>query len=135
MNIYDKDDGFRIFSLQEANLVLPDVIKITAIAAESLEDAKIRMKSEEIDDNVLAQRKFEKETSGILKEWAQEITALGIYPKGYFTVDFKSGIPDTLFCWTYGEEVISHTHKIFESFKDRLPIRKNITPGFEDSLN
>ncbi len=135
MNIYDKDDGFRIFSLVEANLVLPDVIKITAIAADSLEDAKMRMKSEGIDDNVLAQRRLEEDTSVILEEWAQEIMALGIYPKGYFTVDFKSRIPDTLFCWTYGEEVISHTHKIFESFKDRLPIRKNIIPGFEDSLN
>ena len=135
MNLYDKDDGFRIFSLEEANLVLPDVIKITAIAAESLEDAKMRLKSEEIEDKVLAQRKFEKETSEILKEWAQEIAALGIYPKGYFTVDFKSPIPDTLFCWGYGEEVISHTHKIFESFKDRAPIRNNVLPGFEDSLN
>jgi len=135
MNIYDKDDGFRIFSFEEANLVLPDVIKITAIAADSLEDAKMRMKSEKIDDNVRAQRKFEKETSVIFEEWAQEIMALGIYPKGYFTVDFKSPIPDTLFCWTYGEEVISHTHKIFESFKDRLPIRNNVLPGFEDSLN
>ena len=135
MNLYDKDDGFRIFSLEEANLVLPDVIKITEIAADSLEDAKMRMKSEGIDDNVLAQRRFEEDTSVILEEWAQEIMALGIYPKGYFTVDFKSGIPDTLFCWTYGEEVISHTHKIFESFKDRLPIRNNVVPGFEDSLN
>lgn len=135
MNHYDRDDGFRIFSLQEANLVLPDVIKITAIAAESLEDAKMRMKSEEIDDNALAQRKFEKETAAILKEWSQEISALGIYPKGFFTVDFKSPIPDTLFCWGYGEEVISHTHKIFETFKDRMPIRNNLLPGFEDLLN
>jgi len=135
MNLYDRDDGFRIFSLQEANLVLPDVIKITAIAAESLEDAKMRMKSEEIDDNALAQRKFEKETAAILKEWSQEISALGIYPKGFFTVDFKSPIPDTLFCWGYGEEVISHTHKIFETFKDRMPIRNNLLPGFEDLLN
>lgn len=135
MNLYDKDDGFRIFSLQEANLVLPNVIKITAIAAESLEDAKVRMKSEEIDDNVFAQRKFEKETSAILGEWAQEITALGIYPKGCFTVDFKSPIPDTLFCWGYGEKVISHTHKTFESFKERKPIRNNLLPGFEDLLN
>ena len=135
MNIYDKDDGFRIFSLVEANLVLPDVIKITAIAADSLEDAKMRMKSEGIDDNVLAQRRLEEDTSVILEEWAQEIMALGIYPKGYFTVDFKSRIPDTLFCWTYGEEVITHTHKIFESFKDRVPVRNNVLPGFEDSLN
>lgn len=135
MNLYDRDDGFRIFSLQEANLLLPDVIKITAIAAESLEDAKMRMKSEEIDDNALAQRKFEKETAAILKEWSQEISALGIYPKGYFSVDFKSPIPDTLFCWGYGEEVISHTHKIFETFKDRMPIRNNLLPGFEDLLN
>ena len=135
MNIYDRDDGFHVFTLEEANAVLPDVIKITKIAVDSLADAKMRMKSEEIDDRVLAQRRFEEDTSVILEEWAQEIMALGIYPKGQFTVDFKSRIPDTLFCWTYGEEVITHTHKIFESFKDRVPVRKNVLPGFEDSLN
>lgn len=135
MNLYDKDDGFHIFTLEEANLVLPDVINITEIAVSSLEDARMRLKSEEIDDNVMAHQRFEEETSVILEEWAQEIMALGIYPKGYFTVDFKSPIPDTLFCWTFGEEVISHTHKIHENFKDRVPIRNNVPPGFEDSLN
>ena len=135
MNIYDRDDGFHVFTLEKANALLPDVIKITEIALDSLEDAKMRMKSEETDDRVLAQRRFEEDTSVILEEWAQEIMALGIYPKGQFTVDFKSRIPDTLFCWTYGEEVITHTHKIFESFKDRVPVRNNVLPGFEDSLN
>ncbi len=135
MNIYDRDDGFHVFTLEKANALLPDVIKITEIALDSLEDAKMRMKSEEIDDKVLAQRRFEENTSVILEEWAQEIMALGIYPKGPFTVDFKSRIPGTLFCWTYGEEVITHTHKIFESFKDRVPVRNNVLPGFEDSLN
>ena len=80
MNIYDRDDGFHVFTLEKANSVLPDVIKITEIALDSLEDAKMRMKSEKIDDNVRAQRKFEKETSVIFEEWAQEIMALGIYP-------------------------------------------------------
>ena len=135
MNIYDRDDGFHVFTLEKANALLPDVIKITEIALDSLEDAKIRMKSEEIDDKVLAHRRFEEDISVILAEWAQEIMALGVYPKGHFTVDFKSSIPGTLFCWTYGEEVITHTHKIFESFKDRVPVRNNVLPGFEDSLN
>ena len=68
MNIYDRDDGFRVFTLEKANAVLPDVIKITKIAVDSLADAKMRMKSEETDDRMLAQRRFEEDTSVILEE-------------------------------------------------------------------
>ncbi len=135
MNLYDKDDGFHVFTLEKANAVLPDVVKITKVAVDSLEEAKMRLKSEELHNKIEAQLRYEEDSSVILAEWAQEIMALGVYPKGYFTVDFKSPTPDTLFCWTYGEEVITHTHKIFESFKDRVPIRDDIPPGFEDSLN
>ena len=135
MNLYDKDDGFHVFTLVKANALLPDVIKITQLAVDSLEEAKSRLKSEELDNKVQAHRRFEEGSSEILEEWAQQIMSLGVYPKGYFTVDFKSPTPDTLFCWSYGEEVITHTHKIFESFKDRVPLRDSIQPGFEDSLN
>lgn len=135
MNLYDKDDGFKIFTLKEANALLPKIIEITEQTVMELEQIKQRLEVEKIVDEDEAYLHFESESNLILEEWAEHMVELGVYPKGYFTVDFKSPIPDTLFCWTYGEEKISHTHKIYQSFKDRIPINDENILGFEQSLN
>lgn len=135
MNLYDKDDGFKCFTLDEANAMLPDIIVITEKALQALGDAQNRMETQEIIDQFSAQDKFESESANILQQWTQQMVALQVYPKGYFTVDFKSPVPDTLFCWTYGEEEITHIHKVYESFNDRIPIQNKTMPGFEQSLN
>lgn len=135
MNLYDKDDGFKLFSLKEANAILPKVIEITEEAVHQLEYIKNTLEVEKLIDESIAQENFHSESAKILEEWASRIVELGVYPKGYFTVDFKSQIPDTLLCWTYGEKRIAYTHKIYESFKDRVPIQDSSHLGFEDSLN
>ncbi|MFQ5823876.1 MAG: DUF2203 family protein [bacterium] len=135
MNLYDKDDGFKCFTLGEVNAILPKIIVITENTVHLLKEVQRIYESEKIIDENSAQSQFETESAIILQKWTQDIVALGVYPKGYFTVDFKSPIPDTLFCWTYGEEVISHIHKVYESFKDRVPIQNKTTLGFEQSLN
>lgn len=135
MNLYDKDDGFKVFTLKKANALLPKVIKITEKAMRSLEEEKKSLEAEEIIDEDLAREKLGVRSALVFEKWAQDIMSIGAYPKGYFTVDFKSPVPDTLFCWTYGEEVITHTHKIYQSFKDRVSIQSDVLPGFENSLN
>lgn len=135
MNLYDKDDGFKCFTLNEANALLPEVIAATEEAVTALRDAEARLEADTIIDDSSAQKQFETESTIISQKWSHEIVALGVYPKGYFTVDFKSPVPDTLFCWTYGEEEISHIHKVYESFKDRVQIQNTTMPGFEQSLN
>ncbi|MFQ5865291.1 MAG: DUF2203 family protein [bacterium] len=135
MNLYDKDDGFRCFTLEEANGVLPEIINITKETVRRLDEAKRNFESEKIINEVFAEDQFDTESAIILQKWAEDIVDLGGYPKGYFTVDFKSPIPDTLFCWSYGEKLISYTHKVYESFKDRIPIHDKGMPGFEQSLN
>ncbi len=40
-----------------------------------------------------------------------------------------------LLCWTYGEEEITHVHKIYETFKDRTLIKDEELLGFEESIN
>lgn len=135
MNLYDKDDGFKRFTLEEANALLPEVITVTERTIQLLEMAKTNFEAEKSIDLKAAQTKFDSETADILDDWSRKIVALGGYPKGYFTVDFKSPIPDTLFCWTMGETMVTHTHKIYESFKDRIPIQDKPKLGFEQSLN
>lgn len=135
MNLYDKDDGFRQFTLSEANALLPQIIATTQESMDKLDAAKAQLESDKVVDEATAYDRFEEESALILQEWAERMVELKVYPKGYFTVDFKSPIPDTLFCWTHGEEIITHTHKTFESFKNRIPISSEDRVGFEDSLN
>ena len=135
MNLYDKDDGFRSFTLKEANSILGNIIETTERAINELKIVKNSFEEKKFEGERFTRNDFEKETAVILQQWSQEMVKFGVYPKGYFTVDFKTTIPDILYCWTFGEKKIIHTHKIYESFKDRVPISNEDIVGFEGSLN
>jgi hypothetical protein len=47
MNLYDKDDGFKVFTLAEANAILPQVILRTERALELLEIARRHYESQD----------------------------------------------------------------------------------------
>ncbi len=136
MNLYDRDDGFRKFSLDEANALLPRIIVATERAVRLLKTLKDEFESEGRSfDLDRAQSDFDAGCEHILTDWAREVAGLGVYPKGHFTVDFKSPIPDTVFCWNFGEHTVSHSHKTYQSFKDRIPIQEKAGLGFENSQN
>jgi hypothetical protein len=111
---------FSTFTLQEANDALHEVIFIT--------DAAInRLREIEEPWTHLPYRKFDAlhgvaEEDLIRAEWAHRIAALGIMPKGFFVIDFQSPDPDTLYCWTYGEDCVEHKHKTWETFVQRRRI-------------
>lgn len=129
------DDGMPRFTLAQANAILPRVIKLTEAAIAELQDAKDRMESEEIFGEEDARQSYEVQAGLILEKWAKEIRKLGIYPKGYFTVDFKSVIPETLLCWTYDETRVCYTHRVWENFKHRRRIDHPELYAYEFSLN
>lgn len=137
MKQYDQftDDGMPRFTLEQANLLLPKLIELTEQVIESLQDAKDRMESEQLFNEEDAQQSYDLQVALTLERWSQQVLKLGAYPKGYFTVDFKSMIPETLLCWTYGETRITHTHKVWENFKHRRPIEHPEVYSFAFSLN
>ena len=116
-------EDFRVFTLEEANESLPDVIRVTEEAITRLEETREPYER-------LNLRKFnpyhELAEEDIVKvEWARKVASMGVYPKGYFVVDFQSPDDDTFYCWTYGETEVGHEHKKSETFGDRRPIRNN----------
>jgi hypothetical protein len=129
------DDGMPRFTLAQANKLLPKVISLTEQAIEDLHEARDRMESEELFNEDDARQSYEVQVGLTLERWAKNVRVLGAYPKGYFTVDFKSVMPDTLFCWTYGEKEIRHTHKLLENFKHRRVIEHPEVYAFSFSLN
>lgn len=112
---------FPIFTLSEANYLLAEVIAIT-------EEATVQLAELQAMWGQLPFKKYDA-TQGataedlIRAEWARRIAGIGVQPKGFFVVDFQSPDPDTLYCWSYGETMVSHEHKVWETFVDRRAIR------------
>lgn len=109
-----------IFTLDKADEALSAIIALTANTLQALDKIAAPW-------NALPFRKFNAlrgvaEEDWLRAEWSREVARIGAQPKGYFTVDFQSPDPETLFCWTYGEDRITHQHKVWESFADRRPL-------------
>ncbi len=117
----------KIFSLVKANELVPIVAKLTADAVELLDSIRQRSELGQDTGEVGMPESVLKEIEQALTEWSDQIQQLGAYPKGYFTVDFQSLDPELLYCWTYGEESINFTHKVWENFAHRRPLAEGIT--------
>jgi len=130
-----KNDDMPFFTLEQANTVLPKIIAITEQTVEDVNDARVRMESERLFQESDAQQSYDIQIALTLERWSKEVIRLGAYPKGFFTVDFKSFLPDTLLCWTFGEDEISHTHKVWEIFKHRRQIEHPEVYSMALSLN
>lgn len=111
---------FPIFTLPQANAVIAEVIELTDRAVAKLQEIEKVW-------GALSFKKFDAihgvaEEDLIRGEWAHRVAALGVMPKGFFVVDFQSADPDTVYCWGYGEECVTHEHKTWEGF----PLRRKI---------
>jgi len=109
---------YRVFTLEEANIAVPELARLTAEVQERLDDVRQAYD----DDDAETSKALEAETRALLTAWQQSVLGLGAEPKGIFTVDFRSPDPNVLWCWTASEPEISHRHFTWESFKDRVSI-------------
>lgn len=116
------DSATRRFTLAEANTLVRLVADLTAGVVQHLDSIRQRHRVDfenlpsELPEAIL------KEVEKALTEWSLRISELGAQPKGYFTVDFQSLDPELLYCWTYGEDKIEYTHKVWENFNHRQPL-------------
>ena len=119
-----KEKQTRIFSLSEANSLLKQVADATAEVVRELEEIRQRYQIEPGEGSESMPQPAVEEIEHVLNGWAGAISELGALPKGYFTVDFQSHEPEMLYCWTYGEEKIEFTHKVWENFTHRRPLSR-----------
>ncbi len=121
------DGSSKVFTLAQANQLVPVVAELTAEVVENLNQVRGRYKLG--TDDLISGMSDEalKEIEELLRRWSERIAELGAHPKGYFTVDFQSLDPEMLYCWSYGEDRISFVHKVWENFSHRRPL----VPGME----
>ncbi len=98
----------RIFSYEEAAILLLEVQRLTAQAVERV-DA--------LDEKTATSEDYQ----SIVQEWADAVMALGIEVKGLWLVDFDNG--SGYYCWKYPEESLQYFHGYDEGFGGRVKLQ------------
>jgi hypothetical protein len=111
--------GHPIFSLQQANALLPQVKHVTADAVRRAEAlaAQLHGLAEDDPQHVSLSAAIRDVASG----WAEQVRALGLEAKGLWLVDFDNG--EGYYCWCYPEAAIAHYHDYSDGFAGRLKIQ------------
>ena len=108
----------RIFSLDEARALLPQVKTLTADAVRRVEDLSARMQKAQETDS--ARASIEASIEEAIREWSLAIERLGLEAKGLWLVDFDNG--QGYYCWCYPEDTVSHFHEYDGGFRGRMKI-------------
>ena len=98
----------KIFTLARAREVLPRVRQITSEAVGRY-------------DSLGEDPETEEERQGLVREWARQLSTLGVEIKGLWLVDFDSGAG--YYCWKYPEPSLDYFHGYEEGFAGRLPLQ------------
>ncbi len=111
-----------VFSLAEARLLLPVIIRMTKRASEKVQVliSNIESKSRSNDTDRQEIEVYEAQASQLIQDWQTKVQKLGGLPKGIWNVDFDSG--DGYFCWKFPEESIDYWH----SYRDGYTKRKKL---------
>ncbi len=108
----------QIFTLQDAQALLPAVQQLTAEAvgrAESLADRISGLSETDPERARLAA-----DLNEIVGGWASRLRSMGAEVKGLWLVDFDNG--QGYYCWSYPEEILAHYHDYDDGFDGRMKI-------------
>lgn len=115
----------RVFSLQEANELLPLIYHLTE---ESYLESKIILNQIKAFQQHQPKRAAELEIKmqQIVEKWQSKVERLGVQAQGLWIADFDNG--SGYFCWKYPETKIGFQHGYKDGFSGRQQIEN------EDSL-
>jgi hypothetical protein len=95
----------RTFTYEQAVALLPEVQRLTAEAADRVDEMTT-------DDPAEYQQ--------VLTEWAEAVSGLGLEVKGLWLVDFDSGAG--YYCWRHPEPALEYYHGYDEGFSGRVKL-------------
>ena len=105
----------RVFTLHEAEQLLPLVRKLTAAAYTELEPVRQRYKNLLLCDPRIKAVEFEYES--IVRGWIAKMERLGLVVNGLWMIDFDTG--DGYLCWKYPELKLAFFHDYTSGFTAR----------------
>lgn len=113
-----------VFSLEEAECILPVIYRITKTYSEKVDELIERLESMTTLNEELSIA-LEDEANQMIEDWQAKVQKLGAEPKGLWLVDFDSG--DGYFCWKYPEPRIEYWHKYTDGFSKRVHVSEKRT--------
>lgn len=118
-NVFTIHRSRRVFSLPEAQSLLPVVLRITADSQREVN--RLLNKLEAIKyGSADAARQVEDEIQVQIDHWHQKLSSLGAYPKGLWLADFDYG--KGYYCWKYPESDLRFCHGYQDGFSGRKEI-------------
>jgi hypothetical protein len=108
----------RLFSLGDAQQLLPAIKEITAQAVQKSDEIADRLQALAESDPEYS--RLNAELNDVVMRWAAEVRALDLEVKGLWLVDFDNG--EGYYCWRYPEETVGHYHTYSEGFAGRIKI-------------
>jgi hypothetical protein len=117
-DVESQQSARRIFSLDEARALLPEVKTLTSAAVRRVESLTAKLRKFNESDPMHAE--LEANIESAVREWGLAIQALGIEVKGLWLIDFDNG--DGYYCWRHPEDTVSHYHGYDEGFAGRMKI-------------
>ena len=114
-----------VFSLDEAQELLPVVFRITKSYSQKVEGLIERLDSLRGTNETLSTN-IETQVNDLIQEWQGKIQKLGALPKGLWIADFDSG--DGYFCWKFPERGIEYWHKYTDGYSKRVRVSDRFQP-------
>lgn len=115
----------QVFSLEEAQELLPVVFRITKTYSQKVESLieridKMSGYNEELVNSLEAQ------VNQLIQEWQTKVQKLGALPKGLWIADFDAG--DGYYCWKYPERGIEFWHRYNDGYSKRVSVIERRKP-------
>lgn len=109
-------NGKKVFTLEEANSLLPLVIKLTEDYSRQVRKLINQLEAfpDKKTEKALA---LEENVNKLIELWQCKLEKLGLRPKGLWLCDFDNG--SGYFCWKYPESKITFSHGYNEGFSGR----------------
>ena len=108
----------RIFSLEEAQALLPKVQEMTeqSVAAATIVEFQLAA----LKGAAKRRAELEQEYFSIINQWAETVHHLGCEAKGLWLVDFDNG--EGYYCWKYPEASLDYFHDYSSGYSGRTKI-------------
>ena len=121
----------RVFSLSEAQELIPVVCKITKMYSQQVESLIRQIDAVGASNDEITQR-LEKQVNELVESWQTKIEKLGGLTRGLWLADFDSG--DGYFCWKFPEDRIEFWHGYSEGFSGRVKVSTRETSHIREKV-
>ena len=121
-----------VFSLEEAQELLPVVFRITKTYCQKVEALIERLEGLGSANEALVSS-LESQVNTLIQEWQCKVQKLGAMPKGLWIADFDGG--DGYYCWKYPERSIDYWHRYEDGYSKRVLVTERRKPvSLQDRL-